>query len=133
MVDRDEDYNTRYGGYAGNPARVQANEVDPEQSGRDRADSDGQGRTRQTVDASGRSLHSSVPPCEPSRKGSSCPRGLPPRKLGTSTSARVKKLEGALRTGIALSGGEYAEYQLGRTGSRESGSGLGIGDSAEFA
>ena len=43
MVDRDEDYNTRYGGYARQPARVQTHEADSAAAGVDRSDGDGHG------------------------------------------------------------------------------------------
>ena len=44
MVDRDEDYNTRYGGYKGSHAGVQADEADSRAAGRDRSDGDGRRR-----------------------------------------------------------------------------------------
>ena len=41
MVDRDEDYNTRYGGYKGYLMAFDADEADPAAAGRDRPDGDG--------------------------------------------------------------------------------------------
>ena len=61
MVDRDEDYNTRYGGYKGNLMAFERTKLIPRQPAAHRSDGDGQGRRRRHRRQGRRSLRPPVP------------------------------------------------------------------------
>ena len=61
MVDRDEDYNTRYGGYTGYLLAFERTKMIPRQSGADRSDRDGAGRRRGHGGQGRRPLRSALP------------------------------------------------------------------------
>ena len=85
MVDRDEDYNTRYGGYAGYQLAFKRTKLIPQAAGVDRPDRDDHRGARRHR---GQGRRSSRPPiCQrsPGGQGSSAARG---RSSGTSSDRR---------------------------------------------
>ena len=80
MVDRDEDYNTRYAGYKGALIAFERTKTDSPASGGDRSDGDDQSRRRGHRRQGRRSLRPPVPVGAARGQGSRRARRFPPRQ-----------------------------------------------------
>ena len=112
MVDRDEDYNTRYGGYKGIPARLRADQADSAEPGDDRSDGDGERRRRRHGRQGRRSLRPSVSVGDACRPGARPPRGFPSRQARL-VEHPAEREAGGIAAGAALSGVEHAGVSVG--------------------
>ena len=114
MVDRDEDYNTRYGGYKGNLLAFERTKLIPAASGGDRPDGDGR-RPRAPTPSTRSSITSSTGSCRVHARRTRTARSLVEflrGKLGSSQRPAGREA-GGVAPRAALSRVEHAGVSVG--------------------